>query len=98
MKRLGTAIACGACFAALGYALSRLVQVAFFPEPDPRAVLTVLRIGFFWRAAIAGYVGLIAAIGAYALQVRVGAAIDRFLPRLVLATALIGSLQGIFVP
>jgi hypothetical protein len=96
MKSFAVAVACGACFAALGYALSRLVQVAFFPEPDPRAVMTVLRIGFFWRAAIAGYVGIIAAIGAFALDRRTS--LDRWLVHLVVATAVIGGLQGAFVP
>jgi hypothetical protein len=96
MRRFAVAVAVGACFAALGYALSRLVQVAFYPEPDPRTVLTVLRIGFFWRAAIAGYVGVLAAIGAFALDRRYP--LDRWLVQLVLATAIVGGLQGALVP
>lgn len=96
MNRLAVAVAVGACFAALGYALSRVVQVAFYPEPDPRAVMTVLRIGFFWRAAIAGYVGIIAAIGAFALEGR--HSLDRWLVPLVVTTAIVSGLQGVFVP
>ncbi|MGZ3424951.1 MAG: hypothetical protein ACXWUG_24720 [Polyangiales bacterium] len=82
----------------MGYAISRLIQVAFFPDPDPRAVMTVLRIGFFWRAAIAGYAGILGSIGAFAAHVRYPAVIDRWMPRLVIATIALGSVQGIFAP
>jgi hypothetical protein len=82
----------------MAYAISRLIQVALFPDPDPRTVMTVLRIGFFWRAAIAGYAAILGAIGAFALDGRYPAAMDRWMPRLVIATIAIGSVQGIFVP
>jgi hypothetical protein len=96
VRAAGLGFAAFACGAAVAYALARVIQVAFFPEPDPRTVLVVTRIGFFWRALIAGYAGLLAAIGAVALDRR--RPIERALPAIVVVTAAIATLQGLLVP
>jgi hypothetical protein len=93
LKRWLTAIAIGACVAALAYATSRAIQVWLFPEPDPRTVFVTTRIGFFWRAWIAFYAGILGTLG--------GAAIDWSEERLrtvVLITAIATTLQGVLLP
>jgi len=91
-------LAVGACAAAAAYALSRLVQVSLFVDPDPRTVLVVTRIAFFWRAWIALYAATLVTIGAFALRGRARAAFDRSLPLIVAITVAIAALQGALFP
>lgn len=93
MKRWLSALAVGACVAALAYAASRAIQVWLFPEPDPRTVMTVARIGFFWRAWIAFYAGILGTIGGAALDWS-----DERLRDLVMVTAIATTLQGVLLP
>lgn len=99
MKNALRAAATAACAFAATYALLRCAQAAFFPSPDPRTVLVVGRIAFYWRCAIAGLAAVLAGLGGSALAARDPQAFDeRVLPRLVTATLALGVLQGVFVP
>ncbi len=91
-------LAVGACAAAAAYALSRLVQVSFFVDPDPRTVLVVTRIAFFWRAWIALYAATLVTIGVAALRARAPATVDRALPAIVAVTLAIATVQGVLFP
>lgn len=95
---LAVALAVGCCAAAVTYSLSRAIQFYFFPAPDPRTVVVVSRIAFFWRAQVAAYAGALAALGAGALRSRSGAQFDRALPHIVTATIVVTTVQGVFVP
>lgn len=92
------ALAVGCCAAAVTYSLSRAIQFFFFPAPDPRTVVVVSRIAFFWRAQIAAYAGVLAALGAASLRGRSSASFDRALPHIVTATIIVTTIQGVFVP
>jgi hypothetical protein len=98
VRTLTVAIAAFGCAAALAYAASRAIQVVAFTDPDPRQLVKVTRIAFFWRAWVALYAGVLAAIGAAALRSRSPAAVDAALPSVVVATALLCTAQGLFLP
>ena len=93
MKRWLIALAVGACIAALAYSVSRAIQVWFFPQPDPRTVFVVTRIGFFWRAWIALYAGVLATLGAAASRIA-----DERLRDLIAVTAVATTLQSVLLP
>jgi len=92
------AIAIGFCAAACTYSLSRILQAALFPDPDPRLVTHVARIAFFWRAGISAYVGAMIVMAALALRDRRGTWLDEQLPKIVLATLAFTLGQGLLVP
>jgi len=99
MKRTAlVSLAMGACAAALAYSGSRAIQVWLFVEPDPRTVIAPNRIAFFWRSWIALYAGTLAALGAAALRARAPEAVDRRLADVVVLTAILATLQGVFLP
>lgn len=91
-------IAIGACAAALAYSSSRAIQVWLFVDPDPRTVIAPTRIAFFWRSWIALYVGILGALGTAALRRRAPEALDRRLADIVMITAVLTTLQGVFLP
>lgn len=95
MKRWLAALAIGACVAALAYSTSRAVQVWLFPEPDPRTIAVPTRIGFFWRAWVAFYAGILATLGAAALR---PSTVDARIGQLIVLTAIATALQGVFLP
>ena len=99
MKRtLLVSLAIGACAAAITYSTSRAIQVWLFTEPDPRTVINPTRIAFFWRSWIALYAAVLAALGAAALYRRAPDWVDRRLADVVMITAVLTSLQGVFLP
>jgi hypothetical protein len=93
---IGAASAC--CFAVITYSVTRLLQAWLYPEPDPRLVMNVARIGFFWRVAISGYVGAMFGLGVLSLRGRSPTWVDAQLPRLLAATVTLAVVQGVFVP
>lgn len=94
-SRVLVSLAIGMCAAALAYSASRSIQVFFFTEPDPRTILAPTRIAFFWRSWIALYVGTLATLGAAALPAGL---VDRRIADVVLVTAILTTLQGVFLP
>lgn len=97
-ETLLVALALGAALFALAYSASRFVQAVFFPDPDPRLVLSVARIGFFWRLIVASYAAAIGTVGAAALRARAKERVDRALVPVVIAAALLCTAQGVFLP
>lgn len=95
---LAVAVAAFACAAALAYSASRVIQATLFPGPDPRAPLVVTRIAFYWRSWVSFYAGSLAAIGVAALRTRAPAKVDAALVPVIVATAILTTLQGVFVP
>jgi hypothetical protein len=95
---IAVAAACGCCAAATAYSIARLLQAWLFPSPDPRTVLAVGPIAFYWNAQVAAYVGVLAAIVASMLRARAPARFDRTLPSMVAVVILVVVGQGIFVP
>jgi hypothetical protein len=91
-------LAIGACAAALAYSTSRAIQVWLFADPDPRTIIAPSRIAFFWRTWIALYAGTLAAIGAAALHRRAPELVDRRVGDVVMITAVLTTLQGVFLP
>ncbi len=95
---VAVAVAAFACAAALGYSASRVIQATLFPGPDPRAPIAVTRIAFYWRSWVSFYVGVLAALGAAALRTRAPAKVDAALVPAIVSTAVLTTLQGVFVP
>jgi hypothetical protein len=56
------------------------------------------RIAFFWRTWIALYAGVLAALGGAALYRRSPDLVDRRLADVVMLTAVLTTLQGVFLP
>ena len=97
-RRVLVSLAIGMCAAALAYSTSRAVQVWLFSEPDPRTVIMPTRIAFFWRSWIALYAGVLATLGAAALYGRAPDLVDRRLADVMMLTAVLTTLQGVFLP
>lgn len=91
------AIACGLETAAAVYALVRIVQFVFIPEPNPAIVIASVHAGYFWRAWIAAYAGGFAALTT-ALVVRKTEPLARLALAALPWTALFAVLQALFVP
>lgn len=98
MRGLLRALVVAACTFAIAYSLLRVAQALFFPAPDPRTVVVVGRIAFYWRCAIAGFAAIVAGIGGSALAARSPRSFDEQLSLLLTTTIAIGVLQGVFVP
>jgi len=69
-ERLLLAGASGLAAAVLAYAALRVVERAFFPEPNPALLIWSERSTFLWRAQESLYAGGLAAFGGYALAGR----------------------------
>jgi len=98
VRNLLRAIVAAACAFAVTYSVLRVAQAVFFPAPDPRTVVVVARIAFYWRCAIAGFAAVVAGIGGSALAARSVRAFDERVSALVTVTIVVGVLQGVFVP
>jgi uncharacterized membrane protein required for colicin V production len=96
--RRALSVAVGVCAVAIAYAFARVVQAWVYPSPDPRTVLNVARIAFYWRMILSTWVGVLATIAASAAFARAPARAERLLPTLVVITALAIGLQGVLVP
>lgn len=97
-RRALVGLAYGFAAAAVAYVLLRLVEAAFFPEPNPVIVIWTDRSRFGWRAMLAGYLGGAAVFGGYTLAARDLEAASRWLFRLVLLASGLLAAQGILVP
>lgn len=87
------------CVAAvIGYAAVRAAELAIFPEANPAVILWSVRSGFFWRCAIALYIGGAGAFGGYALAARSPERAARWLGRGVVIAAVAIALQGALLP
>lgn len=65
MRRLAPSLVVAFATTALAYAVLRIVQHAFVPEPDPTLVIYSAHAGFFWRGWAAAYAGGMAGVAAW---------------------------------
>lgn len=92
------AVAAAGVSSAIGYAFVRAAEIAFFPEVNPAILVWAEQSGFFWRCAIALYIGGMGAFGGYALAARSPELAARWLARGVLVAAGAILLQGALLP
>lgn len=97
-ERLGLALVAACTTAASLYALLRVVQAVFMPEPDPALVLWSEHAGFFWRGWTAAHAGGTAGFVAWIAAGRDPERVARALARAVPAAAGLLAAQGILVP
>ena len=96
--RRAVALATGCCAIAAAYSLIHVLEVIFWPGPDPRTVLVLKTIAFFWRVLLSLFVGALVTIAALALQRRLPGALDRRLPLIGGLTIAITIAQGLLLP
>lgn len=97
-ERLVLPVVCALCAIPVAYALERLVQARFYPDPDPRLVLASGRIAMFWRLYAALPIALVVGVAVDGARARFGDRLVAILPQIVLVSALIAALQGALVP
>ncbi len=91
-------LAIGAATSVLVYALERMGERRFLPEPNPAMLIWADRDPFVWRAAIALYAGVLGVFGGHALARRSAEAAARCL-FVALVVALVALLaQGAMAP
>jgi hypothetical protein len=79
-----------AAAAIVAYAAMRVVERAYFHEPNPAILIWSDKSALFWRAGIAIYMGGLAAFGGFALAARSPRSAARWLPAaMVIAVAAI---------
>jgi hypothetical protein len=96
--RAGLALASSAATILLVYALVRVVQAIWFPEPNPAVVIWSARAGLYWRFFIGGFAGGMVGIAAWATSARDAPAVARWTARGIAAAAIAIALQGALVP
>lgn len=95
---LGIACATFSATIALVYAVIRVVQFFFYPEPDPALVVWSPHVAMFWRFWIGVYIGGPLGLGAFVFATSAPERAARWLVRFVTASAVAISLQGLLVP
>lgn len=98
MTRAALAVVAGLLAATALYAVTRAVQAALLPEPDPALVFYSEHAGFFWRSLVVGYAGGMAAFVAWIFAGRDEARVARSLARAVVPVALVLVAQALFFP
>jgi hypothetical protein len=98
--RVALSVCAGCALFLILYVALRVIQLVWFPEPNPAIVIWSARAGYFWRLWTGAYLAGMGALGVYAgAATASGAArVARALPAgLFIATAAI-ALQGIVIP
>jgi hypothetical protein len=95
---LAVGAAVGFCTTAFAYAFFRALQAWFYPPVDPRTLLTVVKIPFYFRAQLAGFAGLLAGLGGYSLHDRAPGRVDRALFPIAMVASLAVIAQGVLLP
>lgn len=98
LERLLLGFALGCAAALVAYTALRLLERAFFPEPDPAIVIWSDRSRFLWRALIATYVGGAATFGGYALASRSRRTASDWLARAIALAVVAVLVQGVLWP
>lgn len=80
------------------YAVTRLLQAAIYPEPDPAMVVWSTRIAMYWRIGFGAYLGAMVAPLAYTWARRDQAAALKALPAFVGVTFASILLQALVRP
>jgi hypothetical protein len=68
IERIFIAVASGLGAAIIAYATLRVVERAFYAEPNPALLIWSDRSAFLWRAQVSLYAGGLGAFGGYALS------------------------------
>lgn len=77
------------------YAVMRLVQVRFFPEPNPALVVATMRIAMFWRLGMGAYLGAITfVVVLFSGEPRA----ERWTLRAIIPVAVLAFLQAVVFP
>ena len=97
-ERIFVALSGAGAVAVIAYALLRVVERAFFAEPNPAALIWSERSSFVWRSLLALYAGGMGGFGGYALASRAPKACGRWLGIAVIGAALSLLLQAVFAP
>lgn len=97
-ERILVAMASGAAVAVIAYALVRVFERAFFPEPNPAALIWSERSGFVWRSLLALYAGGFGGFGGYALAWRAPRVSARWLGITVAFAAVALVAQAVIAP
>jgi hypothetical protein len=95
---LAVAAAIGFCTTAFAYAFFRALQAWFYPPADPKTLLTVVKIPFYFRAELAAYAGLLVSLGAHALHSRAPVQLERALVPIAAVASLSVLAQGVLLP
>jgi hypothetical protein len=91
-------VAIGAAVAVIAYAALRAGERALFLEPNPAMLIWAERSAFFWRSAIALYLGGAGAFGGYAAARRCEDGATRLLRALVALGVVAIVAQGALTP
>jgi hypothetical protein len=98
--RAALALSAGCALLLVIYAVLRVIQLLWFPEPNPAVVIGSVRAGYFWRLWTGGYLAGMGALGVYAAAATASGAarVARALPvGLCVAIAAI-LVQGLVIP
>lgn len=97
-ERILLALSGAGAVAVIAYALLRVIERAFFPEPNPAALIWSERSGFAWRSLLALYVGGLGGLGGYALASFAPRASARWLGIAIFCAAIAIVLQAVIAP
>ncbi|MGZ3452073.1 MAG: hypothetical protein ACXWUG_27315 [Polyangiales bacterium] len=97
-SNLAVAAAVGFCTTAFAYAFFRALQAWLYPPADPKTLLTMVKIPFYFRAQLSAYAGLLAALGAHALHARSPERVERALVPVSVIASLAVIAQGVLLP
>lgn len=98
--RVALAICAGCALLLVIYVVLRVIQLLWFPEPNPAVVIGSARAGYFWRLWTGAYLAGMGALGVYAAAATASGAarVARALPvGLCVAIAAI-LVQGLAIP
>lgn len=96
IERVFIAVAAGLATAIIAYAALRVVERAFYAEPNPALLIWSDRSAFLWRAQESLYAGGLGAFGGYVLSAR--AARVRWLGALIATAAAALLLEALIAP
>ena len=92
-------LAFGACALVLAYSIIHAVEKKLFPAPDPRLVLTVEHVAFFWNLVMSAYVAALVVAGTLAARRRFGPArVDRWIAPTAALAAVVGIAHAVLWP
>jgi hypothetical protein len=98
--RIALAVCAGCALLVVVYASLRVIQLIWFPEPNPAIVIGSARAGYFWRLWTGAYVAGMGALGVYAgAATGLGAArVARALPAGLCLAIVVIVVQGLAIP
>jgi hypothetical protein len=80
------------------YACLRVGQSIFLKEPDPAQIILSAHVGYYWRAAIALYVGTMLGFAMYVVAARAPRSSAELVSVSVLIATIAITAQGLLLP